>query len=60
MHKTALDYFKGNNENDESQRVFYIFTNGFDKELVLYEQLKKKFLIKKKILLFSFFQKPKE
>ena len=35
--KKALDYFKDNNENDESQRVFYIFTNGFDKKLVLYE-----------------------
>ena len=57
--KTALDYFKGNNENDEndeSQRVFYIFTNGFDKELVLHEQLKKKIFNKKKnsfVFIFS-------
>ena len=43
--ETAIELFKINNENnknDESQRVFYIFTNGFDKELVLHEQLKKK------------------
>jgi len=31
-----------NNENYEHQRVFYIFTNEFDEELALHEQLKKK------------------
>ena len=32
--KIAIDLFKDNNEDDGSQRVFYIFTNGLDEELV--------------------------
>lgn len=47
--ETAIELFKDNNENsenDESQRVFYIFTNGFDEELFYMNNWKKKFLIK--------------
>jgi hypothetical protein len=41
--KIAIDLFKDNNEEDGSQRVFYIFTNGLDEELALHEKLKKDF-----------------
>ena len=37
--KTAIDKFKTLG-NDNSQRVFYMFTNGLDEEFALYEQWK--------------------
>ena len=36
--KTAIDKFE---HNDNSQKIFFIFTNGFDEEFVLHEQWKK-------------------
>jgi len=37
--KTAIDKFK-TLDNENSQRVFYMFTNGLDEEFALYEQWK--------------------
>ena len=37
--KTATDQFKAL-DNENSQRVFYMFTNGLDEEFALYEQWK--------------------
>lgn len=55
--KTAIDYFS-DNDNDEAQRVFYIFTNGFDEELVLHEHLKKKIFNNSKDSFVFIFSKP--
>ena len=41
--KTATDKFKTlENDNNNSQRVFYMFTNGLDEEFALYEQWKER------------------
>ena len=40
--KTAIDKFK--TLNKDSQRVFYIFTNGLDEEYALYDQWKDRIL----------------
>lgn len=42
--KTATDKYKSL-DNDNSHRVFYIFTDGLDEEFALYEQWKERIFI---------------
>ena len=55
--KTATDKFKTLNE--DSQRVFYMFTNGLDEEFALHENRKNRILDNPKHL-FAFFQNLKQ
>ena len=55
--KTATDKFKTLNE--DSQRVFYMFTNGLDEEFALHEQWKDRVLDNPKHSFAFIFSKPK-
>ena len=56
--KTATDKFKSL-DFDNSHRVFYMFTNGTDEELTLYEQWKERIFINSNHSLAFIFSKPK-
>ena len=65
MLKTTIDNFK-TLDKENSQRVFFIFTNGLDEEFALYEQWKDRIFINSNhsfafiLSIFSLFLKTKK
>ena len=56
--KTAIDKFK-TLDNENSQRAFYMFTNGLDEEFALYEQWKDRIFTNPNHSFAFIFSKPK-